>query len=75
MAQYRDWGGRGIKVCDRWLKSFDNFLADMGKKPTETHSINRINNDGNYEPSNCEWATRQVQSSNRRMPIKKECAK
>ena len=58
------YGGRGIKVCDRWLKSFNNFFKDMGKRPSESHSIERENNSGNYEPSNCIWATMSVQCNN-----------
>ena len=57
------YGGRGITICERWM-SFENFLADMGRKPTPKHSIDRINNDGNYEPSNCRWATSKEQSVN-----------
>lgn len=63
---YPAYGGRGIVVCDRWLESFDNFLADMGEKPTPRHSIDRINNDGNYEPTNCRWATPLEQASHTR---------
>lgn len=64
--QYKNYGGRGISVCGRWLESFENFLADMGEKPSASHSIDRINNDGNYEPSNCRWSTSKEQCSNRR---------
>ena len=50
---FHNYGGRGIVVCKRWLYSFENFLSDMGKKPSNSHSIDRENNNGNYEPGNC----------------------
>lgn len=57
---WKHYGGKGIKVCDRWQK-FVNFLADMGERP-EGHTIDRINSDGDYEPGNCRWATMEVQN-------------
>jgi hypothetical protein len=62
---YHSYGGRGISVCDRWLEDFENFLYDMGERPEGT-SIDRINTDGNYELSNCRWATKQTQQINKR---------
>lgn len=58
--------GRGIKVCDRWLSSFEAFLADMGERPSLAHWIERENGDRDYEPSNCCWATASEQANNRR---------
>lgn len=60
---YKNYGSRGITVCERWNK-FENFIADMGERP-EGHTLDRINNDGNYEPSNCKWSLRKEQCRNR----------
>ncbi|MDD5199269.1 MAG: hypothetical protein PHC88_05645 [Terrimicrobiaceae bacterium] len=60
------YAGRGITVCARWLESFENFIEDMGRRPTDQHSLERLNNDGNYEKDNCAWTTMKVQCRNRR---------
>src|SRR3990167_1723862 len=63
---YKYYGARGIQVCDRWLHSFENFLADIGQKPSPRHTLDRINTEGNYEPGNCRWATSSEQRRNQR---------
>lgn len=70
---YPDYGGRGIKVCGRWGK-YANFIFDMGKCPNVEMSLDRVNNDDDYRPGNCRWATRLEQNNNRR-PYKKKCSK
>lgn len=63
---YMDYGGRGITVCDSWTRSFPEFFRDVGPRPSRAHSLDRINNNGNYEPGNCRWATFVEQHGNTR---------
>lgn len=66
---YANYGGRGIKVCDLWQSSFEAFLADVGVKPSNMHSLDRIDTNGDYEPGNCRWSTKEEQSNNQRKNV------
>lgn len=66
--QYKDYGGRGIKMCDEWLNDYPAFKAYLGERPSLKHTLDRIDNDGNYEPDNVRWATHIEQNQNKRLP-------
>lgn len=66
IPNYKNYGGRGIKVCSRWLNSYQHFIDDLGHKPSKEHQLDRINNDGDYTPENCRWVLPHVNMSNQR---------
>lgn len=73
--RYKNYGAKGVTVCDRWLNSFENFYKDMGDPPSDNHSIDRINPFGNYEPNNCKWSTPLEQARNKRNSLRNKTSK
>ena len=71
-ARFKQYGGRGVTVCDRWQEDFLAFLSDMGLAPGPEYSMDRIDNDGNYEPGNCRWADASTQAANKQKTIRVE---
>lgn len=72
-VSYQSYGEKGIIVCKRWLNSFENFLSDMGERPSSKHSLDRIDNDGNYSKENCRWADVYTQANNKSTNVFIEC--
>jgi len=70
-VRFKNYGGRGITVCEEWKNNFEKFYEDMGDPPTLQHTLDRKNNDGGYSKENCKWSTKKEQANNRRKPIRK----